>query len=69
VNLAEILANCAGMNIPPSEAKRMTLWEYDATLTEWNRQRDPDGDAPPPMTVDEFREQEQFFEDNPHLLH
>lgn len=25
------------MNIPPSEAKRLTLWEYQALLHNWNR--------------------------------
>lgn len=56
------------MNIPPSEAKAMLLWEYEATLVEWNIAHDPDP-QPEPMTRDEFIEQEQFFADNPHLLH
>lgn len=55
------------MNIPPSEARNLTLWDYEAILTEWNRQRDTDP-QPDPMTVDEFKRQEQFFADNPHLL-
>jgi hypothetical protein len=63
-----VLANCAGMNIPPSEALNMTLWQYEATLVTWNKLHEPDP-QPDPMTVPEFQAMEQYFADNPHLLH
>jgi hypothetical protein len=61
------LANCAGMGIQPSEAKAMTLWEYEGLLVTWNEDHDTDP-QPEPMTVAEFEVMEQYFADNPHLL-
>jgi hypothetical protein len=63
-----MLANCAAMNIPPREARDLTLWEYEATLVQWNAQHDtgePKVEAP---TVDEVQASEQFFLDHPELL-
>jgi hypothetical protein len=36
------------MNIPPSEAKALSLWEYQALLWQWNEAHnyDADGEAP-----------------------
>lgn len=47
------LANCAAMNIPPSEAKSLSLWEYEAILSEWNDAHDYGDDmaAPDPETT------------------
>lgn len=55
------------MNVPPSEAKRLTLWEYEALLVNWNYLHDTDP-QPEPMSIDEFKGLEQQFRDNPHLL-
>lgn len=56
------------MNIPPSEAGAMTLWTFEATLANWNRQHDPDGDLDP-VTPDDWRGMMEFFEANPQFLH
>ena len=55
------------MGIPPREARDLTLWEYEATLVNWNKQHDTDP-QPEAATVEEVMESEQFFLDNPHLL-
>lgn len=36
------------MNIPPSEAKQLSLWEYEALLWNWNESHSTDGDLDPP---------------------
>jgi hypothetical protein len=41
------LANCAAMNIPPSEAKALSLWEDEALLWNWNEAHNVEGDGPP----------------------
>jgi hypothetical protein len=61
------VTNCATMGIPPSEAKALSLWEYEAILIEWNHARDPDADLPV-FTVDMFDKALDLFEQNPHLL-
>jgi len=41
------------MGIGPEEAGRMTLWEYQALLWNWNRAHDPDTNrAPTEPTTD-----------------
>lgn len=35
------------MNIPPSEVERMSLWDYEALLYNWNEAHDA-GDVEPP---------------------
>lgn len=43
-----VLANCAIMNIPPEQAERMSLYDYEALL--WNHNeihRSPDDIDPP----------------------
>jgi hypothetical protein len=62
------LANCAGMNVQPSELKRLSLWEYEALLSRWNAAHASADDEVEPMPVEHFMEQEQYFMDNPHLL-
>jgi hypothetical protein len=42
--MARVLANCAKMNIAPSEAKLLTWWEYQALVWE---HRSEDVDAAP----------------------
>lgn len=44
------LTNCAMMNVPPSEAGRLSLWEYEAMLYNWNKVHNPDevADVPHP---------------------
>lgn len=32
------------MGIPPSDAKRLTIWEFTAMRTVWNRRHKQDGD-------------------------
>jgi hypothetical protein len=36
------------MNIPPSEAKKLLLWEYEALLWNWNESHSTDADLAPP---------------------
>lgn len=55
------------MGVGPGEALRLSLWQYEALLTEWNRQHEPDGDLDI-VTPEQFHESERFFEQNPHLL-
>lgn len=62
-----MLANCAAMGISPREARDLTLWEYEATLVQWNYAHDTD-QQPEPASADDFRESEQYFADHPHLL-
>lgn len=57
------------MNVQPSELDAMTLWQYEALLARWNEAHQSEEDAIPPMPVEEFMEMEQYFMDNPHLLH
>lgn len=39
-----MLANCAAMNIPPAEAERLTLAEYQGLLWHWNDMHTPESD-------------------------
>jgi hypothetical protein len=36
------------MNVPPSEAKALSLWEYEALLHNWNEAHNPDGSVEAP---------------------
>lgn len=36
------------MNIPPGEAKALTLWEYEALLHHWNAAHSTGDDVEPP---------------------
>lgn len=36
------------MNIPPSEAKALALWEYEALLHHWNAAHSTGDDSEPP---------------------
>lgn len=38
------------MNIPPSDTRALSLWEYEALLHNWNKAHDTDGgvEAPDP---------------------
>lgn len=56
------------MGIAPADALNLTLWQYEATLVEWNRAHMSEGEELEPMGVDVFQDQEQFFADNPHLM-
>lgn len=62
-----MLANCASMNVQPSELKRLTMWEYEAMFSKWNAAHATADDVEP-MSIDEFKEQEQYFLDRPELL-
>jgi hypothetical protein len=62
-----MMANCAAMGIPPRAARDLTLWEYEATLVQWNVAHDTDPKVEPP-TVDEVEASAQFFLDHPELL-
>jgi hypothetical protein len=44
------LTNCAMMNIPPSEADKLSLYRYQALLHHWNDAHDTsgEGDRPDP---------------------
>jgi hypothetical protein len=55
------------MNIPPSAARDMTMWEYEATFVNWNKQHDPDGDLDP-VTPEDWHGMMAFFESNPQFL-
>ena len=50
------MANCAMMNIPPTEAKHLTLYEYGALIHNWSLAHGDGADAPPPLTDDEIEE-------------
>jgi hypothetical protein len=47
------LTNCSMMNIPPDEARRMSLWEYEARLYHWNEAHEvkDEVEAPDPEMV------------------
>lgn len=36
------------MNIPPSDARELSLWEYEALLWHWNDAHDIEVEAPDP---------------------
>lgn len=36
------------MNIPPSDTRALSLWEYEALLHNWNKAHNVDGDVTPP---------------------
>lgn len=55
------------MGMSARETRELTLWEYEATLVQWNKAHDTDP-APDPATVDEFKDTERFFAENPQLL-
>lgn len=55
------------MGIYPREARQLTLWEYEATLVNWNKAHAPETDVEP-ADVDQFRMTEQFFDLHPELL-
>lgn len=38
-----MLTNCAAMNVPPDQARRLTLWEYSGMLHHYNQRLDPEG--------------------------
>jgi hypothetical protein len=63
-----MLANCAMMNVPPSEANKLSLWEYEALLHHWNEAHDadPDVDAPDPAVVIPMLER---INADPRLIH
>lgn len=44
------MVNCAKMQV---DWRELTLWQYQAMLTEWN-DRESDG-APPPLDADRMR--------------
>lgn len=56
------------MNIPPREAGELDLWEYEATLVNWNKQHDPDGDIDP-VTPEDWIGMLDFLDRNPQFLH
>lgn len=56
------------MNIPPSEAMNLSLWQYEAILVNWNRLHSPDGDLDP-FTEEDWLATQQFFAENPQYLH
>jgi hypothetical protein len=43
-----VLANLAMMNIPPSEAEHMSLYDYEAMLWNWNEAHRSGDDIDPP---------------------
>lgn len=47
------MANCARMNIPPSEAKALTLYDYQALLHNWQAAQGPGDDPPEPPSIEE----------------
>jgi len=55
------------MNIPPAAARDLTMWEYEATLVNWNEQHDPNPE-PDPATVEDLQGTYAFFELHPELL-
>lgn len=55
------------MGISPREARDLTLWEYEATLVNWNRAQETEPTVEP-ATVEDVKASEQFFLDHPELL-
>jgi hypothetical protein len=62
-----MFANCAAMHIPPNVARDMTLWEYEATLVQWNNAHETDHD-PEPASEEQVRATYAYFEAHPELL-
>lgn len=40
------------MNIPPSEFKKLSWWEYQALVSVWSERHDPEGPASTPDAPD-----------------
>lgn len=55
------------MHVPPSEAIGLTIYQYEALLVQWNENHDHDP-QPDPMTMEEFKGYETFFDAHPELL-
>lgn len=55
------------MNVPPDVAARLTLWEYEALLHNWNKIHDPDGDLAE-IDTDDMEMRIQHLKDNPEML-
>lgn len=55
------------MGISISDARDMTLWEYEAALTQYNARSDPDADLDV-VTADDWRRTQDFFARNPQLM-
>jgi len=56
------------MGIAPSEARKLSLWDYEAVLVEWNKLHNTNDDVEP-ASVEQFQQSEEFFADHPELLH
>jgi hypothetical protein len=67
MHLGQILANCAAMNISASEARNMLLWDYEATLVNWNKNHEIEPQVDP-ATIEDLQDTEAFFAAHPELL-
>lgn len=50
------------MNIPPSEAKRLTLFEYGALVHNWQAAHETGDEPPEPPTIEEAQERMRRLE-------
>jgi hypothetical protein len=47
------MANCAMMNVPPPEARRLTLFDYQALLHNWQAAHATGDEPPEPPSIEE----------------
>lgn len=57
------------MNIPPSEADRFSLYEYEELLYHWNEAHSLDDAGPAPPQPDRARKLLDGINANPLLIH
>lgn len=55
------MANCAMMNIPPAEAKKLTLYEYGALVHNWQAAHSTEDQIEPP-SIEETEERMRRLE-------
>jgi hypothetical protein len=55
------------MNISASEARNMLLWDYEATLVNWNKNHEIEPQVDP-ATIEDLQDTEAFFAAHPELL-
>lgn len=48
--------------MPPSEAKRLTLWEYQALLHNWEQAHSTGEEKPEPPSIEETERRRQALE-------
>lgn len=53
------MANCAMMNIPPSEARKLTRHDYESLIHNWSLAHSDGSEPPMPPTDDEIEDAQE----------